>query len=58
VTLSMAISEQELDAGLKSSTTAVAKTEPKAQPVAAKPAGPQIIRIYGLDEGTREIVMR
>ena len=24
----------------------------------AKPAAPQVIRIYGLDEGTREIKMR
>jgi hypothetical protein len=27
-------------------------------PVESKPAAPQVIRIYGLDEGTREIVMR
>jgi hypothetical protein len=34
------------------------KPEPKPEPVAAKPAEPKVIRIYGLDEGTREIVMR
>lgn len=57
VTLSMALSEQQLDAGLKASTPVVAKAAPK--PVAPpKPAGPQIIRIYGLDEGTREIVVQ
>jgi len=58
VTLSLAVSEQQLDAGLKGGTPVVAKAAPKPEPVPAKPAGPQIIRIYGLDEGTREIVMR
>ena len=71
VTLSMAITEQQLAAGMKTSAPVVAKAvaqpkpepEPKPQPViaapvAAKPAAPQVIRIYGLDEGTREIVVR
>ena len=62
VTLSMAMTEQQLAAGLKTAPAVVAKT-PKPEPVAAapvvaKPAAPQVIRIYGLDEGTREIVMR
>jgi len=72
VTLSMAVTEQQLAAGLKAAEPVVAKAapkpeskpkpkpkpelEPKPEPVAAKPA-PQIIRIYGLDEGPREIVM-
>jgi len=57
VTLSLAVNEQQLDAGLKGSAPIVAKAAP--EPVAPpKPAGPQIIRIYGLDEGTREIVVR
>lgn len=62
VTLSLALSEQQLDAGLKASTPVVAKAAPQPAPrpeaAAPKPAGPQIIRIYGLDEGTREIVVR
>ena len=62
VTLSMAVSEAQLAAGLKQSEPAVAnataKVEPKMEPVTAKPAGPQVIRIYGLDEGPRAIVMR
>jgi hypothetical protein len=62
VTLSLAVSEHEFDAGLKGSAPAVtpAGTNAAPQPETAvpKPAGPQIIRIYGLDGGTREIVMR
>jgi len=69
VTLSMAVTEQQLAAGLKSTTPVVAKAEPvvakaapkpepKPEPVAAKPAAPQVIRIYGLDDGPREIVVR
>jgi hypothetical protein len=62
VTLSMAISEAQLAAGLKTSAPVVAKAAPKLEskiePVAAKPAGPQMIHIYGLDEGPRVIVMR
>jgi hypothetical protein len=63
VTLSMAVSEQQLAAALKTTAPVVAKAAPKPepispQPMAAPPAGPQIIRIFGLDEGPREIVMR
>ena len=63
VSLSMAITEAQLAAGLKTNTPAVANAAPKpepvmAKPVMAKPAAPQIIHIYGLDEGPREIVMR
>jgi hypothetical protein len=67
VTLSMAVTEQQLAAGLKTSTPAVAKIEPKTEskpepviavPVVAKPAAPQVIHIYGLDDGPREIVVR
>ncbi len=59
VTLSMAVTEQQLLAGLKTTTPVVANAAPKPEPVvAAKPAAPQVIRIYGLDEGTREIKMR
>jgi hypothetical protein len=72
VTLSMAVTEQQLAAGLKTSTPVIAKAvsqpkpqpEPKPEPVASTPvaapvaAKPQVIRIYGLDEGTREIVVR
>ena len=62
VTLSLAVSEQALDAGLKGSapavTPAVANAAPPPVPAAPKPSGPQIIHIYGLDGGTREIVVR
>jgi hypothetical protein len=62
VTLSLTVSEQELDAGLKGSAPvvapAVANAAPQPEKAVPKPAGPQIIRIYGLDGGTREIVMR
>ena len=59
VTLSLAVTEQQLLAGLKTTTPVVANAAPKPEPVvAAKPAAPQVIRIYGLDDGTREIKMR
>ena len=68
VTLSMAVTEQQLAAGLKAAVPVVAKAEPVVSkpaptpaapaPVVSKPAAPQVIRIYGLDEGPREIVMR
>ena len=67
VTLSMAVTEEQLAAALKASAPVVAKAAPKPEPVfkasasvagVSKPAAPQVIRIYGLDEGTREIVMR
>jgi hypothetical protein len=52
VTLGMAISQEQLAAGLRT-TTAVAKPEV----VAPKTTGPQVIRIFGLDSGPREIVV-
>jgi hypothetical protein len=59
VILSMALTGQQLVAGLKPAAAVVTKAEPQPEPgVAAKPAVPQVIRIYGLDEGTREIVVR
>jgi hypothetical protein len=57
-TLSLALTEEQFIAGLRATpappapVVAVKKSEP------AKPAGPQVIRIYGLDDGPREIVMR
>jgi len=58
VTLSMAVTEQQLAAGLRTTTPVVAKAAPKPEPAAAKPAAPQVIRIFGLDDGPREIVVR
>ena len=63
VTVGIAIAEEQLIAGLRG-TTVAAKPDavapaPKPTPMpAAKPAGPQVIRIFGLDEGPREIVVR
>jgi len=56
VTLGMAISEEQLAAGLR--TTTVAAAVPKPEVVTPKPAVRQVIRIFGLDEGPREIVLR
>src|SRR5579864_8425160 len=56
VTLAMAVTEEQLLAGLRTAETATAAPVVKATP--AKPAGPQIIRIFGLDDGPREIVLR
>lgn len=59
VTLALGLTSEQLAAGLRSSAPAVAKAEPKPEPLAApKPSGPQMIRIFGLDGGPREIVMR
>lgn len=59
VSLSMALTGEQLVAGLKPAAAVAAKAAPEPEPVvAAKPAAPQVIRIYGLDEGTREIVVR
>ena len=57
VTLSMAVTDAQLEAGLRPAQPPLAKAEPKPQPVPAKPAGPQVIHIYGLDEGPREVVI-
>lgn len=56
VTLALAVSEEQFVAGLRS--TPVAASAPVVHPEPAKPAGPQIIRIFGLDNGPREIVLR
>jgi len=61
VTLALAVTEEQLLAGLKatSATTAAAVTPALvAKPEPVKPAGPQVIRIFGLDDGPREIVVR
>ena len=55
VTLGMAISEDQLVAGLRATTVPAAASKPEV--IAPKPAGPQVIRIFGLDEGPREIVL-
>jgi hypothetical protein len=54
VTMAIAVSEEQLLAGLRPTTPA----EPQPRPLAVKPAGPQVIRIVGLDDGPREIVLR
>ena len=56
VTLGLALSEEQLVAGLR--TTSVAAAPPKPEVKAPKPERPQVIRIFGLDEGPREIVLR
>jgi hypothetical protein len=59
VTLAVAVTEEQLVAGLRGSGEApVALTATAPKPEAAKPAGPQVIRIFGLDDGPREIVLR
>jgi hypothetical protein len=55
VTLALAVSEEQFLAGLRTTPAAVAAPVVKAEP--AKPAGPQVIRIFGLDDGPREIVL-
>jgi len=54
VTLALAVSEKQLLAGLRATTPA----EPPPPPPPVKPAEPQVIRILGLDDGPREIVVR
>jgi hypothetical protein len=67
VMLSLDVSQEEFSAGLRSreqpQQPVTAQPLP-AQPAPAppelpvpKPAGPQVIRIFGLDEGTREVVL-
>jgi hypothetical protein len=55
VTLDLAISEKQLAAGLRKTIIAA---EPVSKPEVPKPTGPQVIHIFGLDEGPREIVIR
>jgi len=58
VTLAVAVSGEQLVAGLRGSgETPVALTASAPKPVPPKPAGPQVIRIFGLDDGPREIVL-
>jgi hypothetical protein len=58
VTLALAVTEEQLAAGLKGNAeapVALTATAPKPEPL--KPPGPQIIRIFGLESGPREIVL-
>jgi len=61
VTLGLALTGEQLLAGLRTTEEkpppAVAATL-GSKPEPAKPAGPQMIRIFGLDDGPREIVLR
>jgi hypothetical protein len=62
VTLGLSMGEAQLLAGLKTTpaapaAAAVVAAKPEPAPV-SKPAGPQVIRIFGLDDGPREIVVR
>ncbi len=60
VTLALAVTEKQLLAGLKAAnapTVAAATPAPVAKSEPEKPAGPQMIRIFGLDDGPREIVL-
>jgi hypothetical protein len=60
VTLALAVTEEQLLAGLKATsaaTVAAVTPTPVAKREPAKPAGPQVIRIFGLDDGPREIVV-
>ena len=61
VTLGMAVNREQLMAGLKAAAeppATVAAAAPVVKPEApVKPAGPQVIRILGLDGGPREIVL-
>ena len=54
----MAVTEQQLVAGLKMTAPVMAKAAPNraAEPIVSKPAGPQVIHVR-LDDGPREIVM-
>ncbi len=56
VLLNLDVPRAQFLASMKGAATAPASpVEPKVE--APAPAGPQVIRIYGLDEGTREIVL-
>jgi hypothetical protein len=61
VRLAMAVNREELLAGLKATAeppATVAAAAPAAKhETPVKPAGPQVIRILGLDGGPREIVL-
>jgi hypothetical protein len=59
VLLALEVSPQQLVSGLRQTSAPPTTPAPLPVPEAAetKPAGPQVIRIFGLDEGTREIVL-
>ncbi len=59
VNLSLGLTPVQFLAALRSSSAAapVAEVSVKPEPI-SKPVGPQVIRIYGLDDGPREIVVR
>jgi hypothetical protein len=59
VLLALEVSPEQLVSGLRQTSAPPVAPAPLPVPVAAeaKPAGPQVIRIFGLDEGTREIVL-
>jgi hypothetical protein len=64
VLLSLDVSQEEFSAGLRAPEQPPAAQPPLAplalappELPAPKPTGPQVIRIFGLDEGTREIVL-
>jgi len=61
VLLRLEVTRERLVAGLRGAQPVAAaapppKSEPKIDPPAV-PAGPQVIRIFGLDDGVREIVL-
>jgi len=59
VNLSLGLTPVQLLAALRpsSASTPVAKEPAKPEPP-SKPAGPQVIRIFGLDDGPREILLK
>jgi hypothetical protein len=59
VLLALEVSPEQLVSGLRETSTPPTTSAPLPVPETVEPkvAGPQIIRIFGLDEGTREIVL-
>jgi len=61
VYLSLELAQAEFAAALRSSPAQAqpqpVAAAPKAPEVKAKPSGPQVIRIFGLDDGPKEIVL-
>ena len=62
VYLSLELDQADFSAALRATPAAPAPAPapvaaPVKQPEPPKPAGPQVIKIYGLDDGTREIVL-
>jgi hypothetical protein len=56
VRLTLAVSDAQLLSGLRSTSLKLPEPAKPVPPV--KPVGPQIVHIYGLDDGPREIVLR